>query len=56
MRNILITKSCRKTQKHILSSVLFSENYAVYETMKKNMRELEATDVDMAHALCMLHK
>jgi transcription initiation factor IIE alpha subunit len=46
------TEVVQKIKAHVLCSVTFSENCAVYEIMWKNA--VEATDDNMARALCML--
>ena len=48
------TKVVEKIKTHILCSVTFFENLALYEIMRKYI-EQEATDDYTAHALCMLH-
>ena len=48
-------ESCRQNSKHILCSVLFFANCAVYEKMwNKYCKGGQATDDDMAHTHCML--
>jgi hypothetical protein len=48
-------KVVEKIRRHILHSVNFSENRAVYEIMSKNTGDREAAD-NMARARCMLDK
>jgi len=48
-------KRYRENQNTFLRSIIFSKNLAVYEEMwKKYGRTRQATDGNMAHALCML--
>jgi hypothetical protein len=50
------TKVVEKLEKHILCSLTFFENCAVYEKMsKKYCRAGQATDDNMAQAHCMLY-
>jgi hypothetical protein len=49
------TKVVEKIKRHILCSVSFFFNRAVYEKMwKKYCRVEQTTDDNMAHACCML--
>jgi len=49
------TKFVEKIKTHILCSITFFENPALYETMwKKYCKAGQATDDNMAHAHCML--
>jgi hypothetical protein len=49
------TKVVEKIKTHILCSVTFHENRAVYEIMwEKYCRAGQGTDGNMAHAHCML--
>ena len=54
MKNTL-EKAVEKIKTHILCSVTFSENRAVYEIMwEKYCRAGHSIDEDMAHAHCMM--
>jgi len=48
MRNVS-DKSCRENQTHILSSITFFENHAIYEVMWKNLVEPENKQITMWH-------
>jgi len=49
------TKVVENIKTHILCSITFYENRAVYEiTWKKYCRGRQATDDNMAHVTCML--
>ena len=48
------TKVVEKIKKHILCSVTFFENRAVYVIMRKNIVERGRPHDNMAHAHCMI--
>jgi len=52
---MLHTKLVEKMTAHILYSISFSENRAVYEIMWKNMVEPDMTKITMYYGKCVLH-
>ena len=50
---MLQTKVVQKIKTHILCSVTFSENRAVWDNVRKYCRVGQATDDNMAHVRCM---
>jgi hypothetical protein len=48
------TKVIEKITTHILYTITFTENRAVYEITRRNCRAVQATDDNMAHTRYML--
>jgi len=48
------TEAVDKIKTHILCSITFFDYRTIYEIMRKNIVELQATNDNIAHAHCMM--